>query len=884
MTEEMYIEFNKEYYDKAKEVIKNLLKANVKEETIYNFNRVQNIIEDELDDNYISVWSNLVDYVKLVRSGNCPGIVGTIINGELLGQNYYVPTSPNSAWQIFKEQLENKEKNGKKVYSIEEIEGLEKNTLSILKNLSEDTSNGSAIKGLVMGYVQSGKTTSIEGLITMAADWGYNVFIMLSGIIENLRLQNLNRLNQDIECGNNGNIHWKFVDEKNLTMTPIQDLIESNKKIVLVNLKNSTRLLNLKKWLLGASEATLKKAKILLIDDEADQAGLNTGNINNNERSIINSQITDLIDKHLNVFGAMNYIGYTATPYGNFLNETGSIYPKDFIFMLPKSRKYIGAQEIFGYEELLDKKVDGLNIKREITKEDVKKINEIEKGECTSLPKSLKDAVYWFICCLATYRKKGIVSPLTMLIHTNRKTNTQKQISDAISDWLNNNPKDKMLYRCREIYEKETKKFTRQNFYDVMDNYGTIIEDYLEFDDIEDEIKEILNIKVDYAKNIDEEVKYSRGLHSVIDNCAIESILNESENPRLAYPSKGKVDFSTGFIVTGGDTLSRGLTLEGLIVTYFCRKVATCDTLMQMGRWFGYKVGYELMPRIWLDQKNLQQFVDLTKVEIELRRDLEKYEFGISPKECGPIINIEFNSRMNITSKSKSQSATTAEFDFSGISNQTVLFDKDEQVHDYNKVCANQFINKLKFIPSTTVKGNLVSKEVPYNAIIDFIKRYRFCEETTFAKNLNNFCDWISQNEKCSKWNVILGGTISGIKGDWPVGKVTRTKLNRYDNLDYFSIGSLRNPGDVISDMNINEIVGCNTETERLEARSKYNVPQLIIYNIDASSYPNSYTSNRKPINMQCDIIGLYIYIPGVPRKNGTKSITIALSNRGEEE
>ena len=106
----------------------------------------------------------------------------------------------------------------------------------------------------------------------------------------------------------------------------------------------------------------------------------------------------------------------------------------------------------------------------------------------------------------------------------------------------------------------------------------------------------------------------------------------------------------------------------------------------------------------------------------------------------------------------------------------------------------------------------------------------------------------------------------------------------RYDNEKYFSIGALRNPGGVISDMKENEIVGCNTEKERLEARSKYNIPQLIIYNIDASGYPKSYTSNRSPINMQCDIIGLYINIPGVPRKSGTKSITISLSNRGDDE
>ena len=408
-----------------------------------------------------------------------------------------------------------------------------------------------------------------------------------------------------------------------------------------------------------------------------------------------------------------------------------------------------------------------------------------------------------------------------------------------------------------------------------MDNYGSMIDDYLNFEEIEEDIREIINIPVDYTKSINQEIKYSRGLHSVIDNCVISSLLDETENPRLVYPEKGKVDYATGFIVTGGDTLSRGLTLEGLITTYFCRKVSTCDTLMQMGRWFGYRVGYELMPRIWLDDKNYQQFIDLTKVEVELRRDLEKYELGTTPLECGPIINIEFNSRMN----------GTAEYDFSGVSNQTVLFDKDILIHEYNKKVTSDFIDNLSLEESNTISGNMVSREVDYTRIIDLLKNYKFCEAATFSKNVDHFCEWVSQNEKYYKWNVVLGGTQNGNKGDWPVGKVSRTKLNRYDNLEYFSIGSLRAPGDVVSDMNKNEIIGCNTEKERLEARSKYDIPQLLIYNIDANAVPDTYTkSNRSPINMNCDIVGLYIYIPGVPRKNGTKSITIALSNRSDEE
>ena len=96
--------------------------------------------------------------------------------------------------------------------------------------------------------------------------------------------------------------------------------------------------------------------------------------------------------------GSMNYVGYTATPYGNFLNELKSIYPKDFIYMLPKSGKYIGPQEIFGFDRLPEKQADGLNIIRNIGIKDLSELNKIELGQYNPIPESLKDAICWFIC------------------------------------------------------------------------------------------------------------------------------------------------------------------------------------------------------------------------------------------------------------------------------------------------------------------------------------------------------------------------------------------------------------------------------------------------------------------------------------------------------
>lgn len=875
---EKYIEFNKDKYDKIKQSIYNSLKDNNLDlEELYDFSFAKRLWKNIVDDSYENIWRDLIEYVKLIKEGTILED-GTLI-AKIKKRQYSVPEDERSAWQIFKEQLKNKG-----YYSYEEIEGLEKSTIKILNNLSQDTNGEEAVKGLVMGYVQSGKTNSIESLMTMAADWGYNVFIVLSGIIENLRQQNLKRFENDIKLSRNSNIHWEFIENPNSHSTTAYKLLASKKAIVLVSLKNSKRLANVRDWLFGAGALSMSKAKILIIDDEADQAGLNTMDINDEERSKINALITDLVDNHTNEAGAVNYIGYTATPYGNFLNEVASIYPKDFIYMLPKSKKYIGSTEIFGYEELSGRKADGLDIIRNISNDDMKKLSLIENGNEIELPDSLKTSISWFICTLAYFRFKELKKPVTMLIHKNRKTTTQKELSDAITMWINSTNKDQLLELCKETYECESNRFKKQDFYEVMDDYGRDINDYPSFDELKPYINEIINIRVEHPQNVSDQIKYTRGIHAIIDNCIIAKLLDETEQPRLVYPDETSgVDFATGFIVIGGDTLSRGLTLEGLTTSYFCREVKTVDTLMQMGRWFGYRINYELMPRLWLDNKNIIKFEELTKVEYELRRDLEKYEIGVCPAECGPIITATYYTR--ITSKSKMQSAQTYEEDFSGVSSQTVLFDKDEQVHMNNIKLTKQFVDKFRFENAFNVSSNLLAMDINYKDIIDYLRQFKFCAESSFFNNINSFCDWLEDCEYdyLKEWNLILAGN-GKISPTGEVGKVIRSKKIGHETRDYFSIGVLRNTRDIISDMDPKEYaIDMSSEKIMIETRSKYYKPQIIIYRIDGHGVPVQMTEQRVPIDMNTDIIGLYIYIPGSLYKNYTKSYQIRISKKEEE-
>ena len=239
------------------------------------------------------------------------------------------------------------------------VEGIKKSAFSILQHLSTDTTETGPVKGLVLGNVQSGKTANMAGLMAMAADNGWNYVIVLTGMIENLRLQNQKRLINDLS--GNSTVQFEPIENPSLSsQRQISDLnLTGNKVYLTVGLKNSTRLKSLVKWLYSDVNRA-RQLKLLIIDDEADQASVNVKKINDEteedvqERTAVNKAILDLVHGINNVQPkASNYIAYTATPYANVLNEAGknTLYPSDFIYSLTPSPDYIGPQQLFGTEE-----------------------------------------------------------------------------------------------------------------------------------------------------------------------------------------------------------------------------------------------------------------------------------------------------------------------------------------------------------------------------------------------------------------------------------------------------------------------------------------------------------------------------------------------------
>ena len=832
-----------------------------------------------------------------------------------------IPQNERSCWQLYKNHLQWKKSS---------IDDLENATIGILKRLSLDTSDTGPIKGLVIGHVQSGKTANMEALMAMAADHGWNMFIVLSGTIENLRLQTLKRMQKDLN--HEGNLIWRGVEHPSKRSQYGEracDLhFEKNaqSRYFTVCLKNSSRLKKLIDWI-HADKASHSQMKILIIDDEADQASINNSPKDKKERRGINKLIVDLVeDRHYKDnqsqgrAQAINYVMYTATPYANFLNECcdESLYPRHFIWTLKTSDEYIGPNQIFGTSDGIDD--DGLDIKRIVSEDDLDQLADIYSYESTELPESMKCAICWFLCSVAVLRYWGYEhKPISMLIHTSQKQDCHEAVAVAISSWINENRNNGLIDLCEKIYDYETKRVTKDLWLKQIKNYGISAEeilDYPDFSKISGGIELLLNDNMQHIKMSDEgNLQYNSNLHLVIDNCSKNGLQNDNDYVRLAYPDPDIEPYpepAPAFIIIGGNTLSRGLTIEGLVSTFFLRASCQADTLMQMGRWFGYRRGYEMLPRIWMTSDTIDKYRFLSQLEIELRDDLKKYmHTEVTPMDYGPrILCSPKVSWLRITSRNHMQGAVPAEVDFSGARPQTVIFDNNKEIQERNIQITENFLRMLPGEPFVSYnKKAIFWKNISLATIMDnfLIDKFSFSARSRVFNEIDTFCSWIKEIMKTKdldKWSVIVAGkddVNNEAESDaqhwnicgWNVGKVNRSRRDIGDDTS-IDIGALRALSDCVADIDksiIESYIKINDrpitkqeDVDNIRVQAKMdNIPVLIIYRIDKNS--KAYNENRKPLNAPCDIIGIHICIPGDQvNKNFCKRITIQLPASEKED
>lgn len=556
-------------------------------------------------------------------------------------------------------------------------------------------------KGLVVGHVQSGKTTNYTAVIAKAADVGYRLIIVLSGIHNGLRRQTQERLAEQLLARKDDGwfpLTSADSDFGEQSSKAAAYLHQSGTGVTLcVVKKNHKRLHKLIEWLRPAVQAgSFADLPVLIIDDEADQASVDT--------PTINPQIRQLID----LFAKRSYLGYTATPFANVLIDptAGDLYPETFILSLPQPDGYFGAEKIFGREavegEFSGSDLDGHDMVRIVPDDTVNRLR--PRGRADShgfvpvMTAELTEAVRYFWLATAARRCRGDDEHSTMLIHPSMQTAVHEAYRDPLErmrttmvDALNTGD-DEMLTQLRLQWEKENRKVPAAQFGNR----------FVPFDDL-----------FPHLPGIVEETRV------VLDN--------HRSRDRLDYSGQEPVVA----IAVGGNTLSRGLTLEGLVVSFFVRSARTYDTLLQMGRWFGFRQGYEDLPRIWMTQQLKEHFRHLATVEHEIRLDIRRYEEqDIRPSEVG--VRIRTHPVLNVTAKMGR--ARTAYASYGGRRVQTRYFrENDKDWLRGNLRAARALIGEAVRDGAALQdhgNGEVLLRDVDVRHVLQFLEGYQVHEES----------------------------------------------------------------------------------------------------------------------------------------------------------
>lgn len=623
------------------------------------------------------------------------------------------------------------------------VEDVDKASSQVIASMRPSADPEIDTRGLVLGYVQSGKTTNFLSVMAKAADIGYRFFIVLTGITENLRAQTQERLEEQLLDGTPNwykltTLEYDFRDPHQSSRENATALLSGSQNRVLAVVKKNARILKKLNDFINQAGVAGDNCPILIIDDEADQASINVSKDPENDPSAINAQIQQLLRNK-----KAAYIAYTATPFANILvnpNSVGDIYPRDFIHVLPKPKGYFGTETIFGREPLHGEdsvETDGLDMIRQIPEDEVGALRPPSKRApnfhtwSPYLPTSLMSAVRWFILSTAARRARGDDnSHSSMLIHTAMKTDAHMQAYNLLEPAMVKLRRDLKSGASRTTWEKQWLLESEAVIPEQFGNTG------LSFDQVEQQIPEVFD-KLDL----------------VVDNGLSDNRLNYDE------------DEATYVIAIGGNTLSRGLTLEGLICSYFVRNASAYDTLLQMGRWFGFRRGYEDLPRIWMTEDLEYWFRELALVEADLRQDFSRYvRDGITPLDFQSRIRV--NPGMEVTSRAKQQYTQKANVSYSGQKVQTILFNhQDENWLRHNIAAARKLAKEIKIRQAPridTTNGTIVYRGLPNDTVINFLKDYSIHESSNLgrdgARKLIEYIEKERDNRSIREWSVSFFG------------------------------------------------------------------------------------------------------------------------------
>ncbi len=752
-------------------------------------------------------------------------------------------------WQRYREWLE-------RTLSIKAIDALDRSTDSVLSFLEDPIRDGPwDRRGLVVGHVQSGKTGHYSGLICKAADAGYKIIIVLAGLHNNLRAQTQMRLDEAFlgyrtsaidddtlvpigvgEIDSEWDIRPNYVTDRTekgdfstriarkLGITPEQ------RPWLFVVKKNKTVLTRLLGWIRNhaansrdseTGRPIVTHLPLLLIDDEADNASVDTKEIRFDESGRPDEEheptvINRLIRSILYSFSRCACVGYTATPFANiFIHEQGrtrdegpDLFPEAFIITLGAPSNYVGPAKVFGARSEGGRS-GGLPLVRRVTDFGTWMPASHKNGHQPlhegryELPPSLREAVDAFLLSCTLRKLRGQDGEhSSMLIHVTRFTSVQAAVHAQVEEYL------------RHLRQKITRRIGHEPVLAKLRNLWE-----------QDFVATTARMADDGHTLRWEEVEAA--LTDVISDVQVRMI-NGTAKDALDYAENHEIGLKV--IAIGGDKLSRGLTLEGLTVSYFLRASKMYDTLMQMGRWFGYRPGYIDLCRLYTTDDLVEWFEHIADASEELREEFDLMAAsGATPREYG--LKVQSHPVLAVTSKLKMRTARDLELSFSGQLLETVTFHREPELLQGNVEAARRFLSRLgkplsdprrrRNDSEYVWEGSHLWEGVPANDIVDFLEAYRSHSQAHKVNCilLAEFIRSLVSDRELTDWTVALIGAGRGEGAMWSfpenlmVRMLKRAAHGRHS--DRYSIGRLMSPRDEAIDLDETAWAAALVETRK---------------------------------------------------------------------
>ncbi|MFM9913111.1 MAG: Z1 domain-containing protein [Methylophilaceae bacterium] len=605
------------------------------------------------------------------------------------------------------------------------VQSLKDITGRILGHLQDPQSEGTIWnrRGLVIGHVQSGKTANYTGLIARAADAGYKFIIVIAGIHNNLRKQTQERIDEafigrssDPNDRRNIGVGTAYGYPHPATLTNVNEDFNKNtaeksgwkindftKPIVLIIKKNVTTLTALHKWLreLNAEGSErISDIPMLLIDDEADNASINT-----NKEDLDPTRTNAMIRSILGLFAKSCYVGYTATPFANiFINPDAyaddvreELFPRDFIYCLDAPNTYFGAEKVFLSDETSTQTVRPIDDCEAFIPFSHKRDDTIFE-----LPPSLYKAVNEFIIVRAIRNLRGQAKKhCSMMINVSRFVPVQVAVRDFIS-----------------LYEKNIREAVIANY--MMPESISSTNLYMQ------KLRATFDAEYSSAGFSWEEVKAA--LNDVF-NYFHTYVINSKSDETLDFSKYEKAGIGLTAIAVGGLSLSRGLTIEGLTISYMYRNTKMYDTLMQMGRWFGYRPSYEDLCRVHLSRDSINWYAHIADAAEELIQQVKRMRREkLSPQDFGLYVRSHPDTLLiTATNKMRSGEQVTVQQSFSGRLRETSAVSIDPELNKRNfELFAELWQSDFGGANSEDTGKGLIYKDVKLNILEDFLLRYDF--------------------------------------------------------------------------------------------------------------------------------------------------------------